>query len=141
MGYIDRPSVSNRDLAIEMRKQFPGIVFDQRQLRNCRHRLRKKANQGYIAFPATMKLLDDAGVHYTVKWSASDDRKPEALFWTTDWSRKQWAMYQWVQLYDNTYKTNNKGLALFQVVGLNHMGMAFSCGFGLINNERKEGFD
>ena len=46
-----------------------------------------------------------------------------------------------MQLYDNTYKTNNKGLAFFQVVGLNHLGMAFVCGFGLINNERQDGFN
>jgi len=38
-------------------------------------------------------------------------------------------------MYDNTYKTNNKGLTLFQVIGLNYLGIAFSCGFGLINNE------
>jgi len=53
----------------------------------------------------------------------------------------QWSLYPWVQLYDNTYRTNNKGLAFFQIVALNYLGMAFSCGFGLINNERKEGFD
>jgi len=44
-------------------------------------------------------------------------------------------------MYDNTYKTNNKGLTLFQVIRLNHLGMAFSYGFGLINNESQEGFD
>jgi len=46
-----------------------------------------------------------------------------------------------VKEYDNTYKTNNKKLALFQVVGLNHSNKTFSCGFGLINNERQEGFN
>lgn len=43
-------------------------------------------------------------------------------------------------MYDNTYQTNNKGLAFFQVVALNHLGKAFSCAFGLINNEKQEGF-
>lgn len=44
-------------------------------------------------------------------------------------------------MYDNTYKTNNKGLTFFQIVGCNHLGMSFSCRFGLINNEKQEGFD
>jgi len=44
-------------------------------------------------------------------------------------------------MYDNTYKTNNKNLAFFQVVGLNNQGMAFSCGFSLIDNKREEGFN
>jgi len=44
-------------------------------------------------------------------------------------------------MYDNTYKTNNKGLAFFQVVSLNQLGKVFSCAFGLIDNERQEGFD
>jgi len=50
-------------------------------------------------------------------------------------------MYYWLQMYDNTYKTNNKGLAFFQVVGVDNLGKFFSCAFGLINNERQEGFD
>jgi len=95
-----------------------------------------------------MEMLDNQGIDYQVKWAQSrnnsgddDIRKLEGLFWSTDWMKKQWACYHWVQLYDNTYKTNNKGLAFFQVVALNHLGMAVSCGFGLINNERQEGFD
>ena len=84
-----------------------------------------------------MKLLEERNIPYTVKWAeGSDDTKPEGLFWSTPWSYGQWKRHHYVQLYDCTYKTNNKGLALFQVVGLNHMGMAFSCAFGLINNEK-----
>lgn len=52
-----------------------------------------------------------------------------------------WKRYPWVQLYDNTYSTNNKGLALFQIVHKNHLGKSVSCAFGLIDNEREEGFN
>lgn len=61
------------------------------------------------------------------------------MFWSPEYSSEQWVLFPWVQLHDNTYTTNNKGLAFFQVVGLNHLGMTFSCGFGLISNERDEG--
>ena len=146
--FLDRPGISNRELAVNLRAQFPEAIWTARQLRNYRFKLRKDALAGYTPFQATMKLLDDEGVSYHVKWAKrspsspdSEPRKPEGLFWSYEWSKKQWLQSPWVQLYDNTYKTNNKGLAFFQVVGLNHLGMAYSCGFGLINNERQEGFD
>ena len=143
--------MKSREVAIELRKRFPGIVFTMRQLWTCRWRLRKEAMKGYNPFPTTILLLNGKGIPYTVKWAKSpngDDiedenglKKPEGLFWTTPWTEKQWGQYPWVQLYDNTYKTNNKNLAFFQVVALNHQGKAFSCAFGLINNERRDGFD
>jgi len=146
--FTDRIGISNREVATSLRSQFPDVIFTMRQIRNYRYHLRKQAMAGYTPFQATMKLLEDEGVSYTAKWaegsgtsSEDENRKPEGLFWTYDWCKKQWAENHWVQMYDNTYKTNNKGLALFQIVGLNHLGMAFSCGFGLINNERQEGFD
>ena len=44
-------------------------------------------------------------------------------------------------MYDNTYNTNNNRLAFFQIVGVNHLGLAFSCAFAIINNERQDGFN
>lgn len=41
-----------------------------------------------------------------------------------------------MQLYNNTYKTNNKGLTFFQVIRLNYLGMAYFYSFNLINNKR-----
>jgi len=143
--FTNRAGISNRDVATSLRDQFPGVVFTMRQIRNYRYHLRKEAMAGYTPFQATMKLLDDEGVSYTSKWakdsSGSDTTKPEGLFWTYKWCETMWAQGHYVQMYDNTYKTNNKGLAFFQVVSLNNLGMAFSCSFSLINNEKQEGFD
>ena len=63
-------------------------------MRNYRYYLRKEALAGYTPFQATIKLLNDKGVSYTVKWalnsSPSDlQRKPEGLFWTYKWCEKQ----------------------------------------------------
>ncbi|RYP07121.1 hypothetical protein DL764_002716 [Monosporascus ibericus] len=44
-------------------------------------------------------------------------------------------------MYDNTYKTNNKGLAFFQVISIGSLNKVFSYAFGLINNERQKGFN
>lgn len=86
-------------------------------------------------------MLERAKVYHTVKWSKSDPTKPEGMFWALDWSKNEWKLSPWLQLYDNTYKTNNKKLAFFQVAGINAMGKIYSCAFGFINNERQEGFD
>jgi len=140
-SYLDRPAIPNREIAESLRERFPSINFSRRQLKNTRHRQRKAQLHGLTPFQATMKLLDDANISYEVLWGNSEQTKPTGLFWSPQWAANEWKLYPWVQMYDNTYRTNNKGLALFQIVGINCFRMAFSCGFGLIDNERQEGFD
>jgi hypothetical protein len=114
--FTDCPSISNYEVSTSLRDQFPGVICNERQVRNYRYHLRKQALAGYTPFQATMKLLDDEGVTYTTKWAAcstEESRKPEGLFWTYKWCMDQWAQNYWVQMYDNTYKTNNKNLAFF----------------------------
>ena len=82
---------------------------------------------GYNPFPSTVLLLKQHDVPYTVKWAKSpngvDIEDENGL-------KKLEGLYPRAQLYDNTYKTNNKNLAFFQIVALNHLGKAFSCSFG-----------
>ena len=139
--FVGRPAVTNRQLAENLRKQFPNIFFTRRQLRDLRFRLGKDAADGYTPFQSTMKILNEGGIPHRVLWSATDPSKPESLLWTNDFCKQQWALNLWVQMYDNTYKTNNKGLALFQIMSIGSLNKIFSCGFGLINDERQEGFD
>ena len=139
--FVNRPAVTNRQLAENLRNQFPDILFTRRQLRDLRFRLGKDADDGYTPFQATMKLLDERGILYRVLWLATDPNKPEGLVWTDEFCKQQWALNPWVQMYDKAYKTNNKGLALFQVMSIGSLNKVFSCAFGLINNERQEGFD
>jgi len=141
LSFLNQPAVSNREIARQLRDEFPGIIFNRRQLRNLRGSQRKATLEGYPDFQAAKRYLDDESIHHTVLWSPNDPTKPEGLFWCPEWCQQQWQRNPWVQEYDNTYKTNNKMLALFQVVGINHSNKTFSCGFGLINNERQEGFD
>lgn len=139
--FVDRPGISNREVASSLRERFPGIIFTRRQVRNTRYKLRKAQLDGYTPFQATMKFLDEKGIHYKVLWSPEDQTKPLGLFWSPSWCAQEWKKNHRVQMYDNTYRTNNKGLALFQIVGMTPIGKAFSCAFGLISNERQEGFD
>ncbi|KAK3363947.1 hypothetical protein B0T25DRAFT_627895, partial [Lasiosphaeria hispida] len=83
--YVDRPAVSNRELLIDMRKQFPSVVFDSKKIRKWRHRLKKLARGGYTPFQTAMKMLDKEGINYLVKWDPEDNTKPTGLFWTNLW--------------------------------------------------------
>ncbi|KAK3372688.1 hypothetical protein B0H63DRAFT_551560 [Podospora didyma] len=79
-SYIDSLSVLNRDIAKELRKQFPNLIFTRTQLRHRRWRVRKLATKGYTPFQATMKLFDDDGVHSNIKWPDPGRTKLEGLF-------------------------------------------------------------
>jgi hypothetical protein len=90
--FVNRPAVTNRQLAEAIRNKFPAILFTRRQLCNLRHRLTKAASDGYTPFQGTMKLLDDKGVLYKVLWLAADPDKLEGLMWTDTFCKEQWAL-------------------------------------------------
>ncbi|KAK3358198.1 hypothetical protein B0T25DRAFT_605785 [Lasiosphaeria hispida] len=130
--------MANYTIIKELRSWFPGVIFTQGQLHTSRYLARKRAMKGFTPFQALKKLLDKEMITHTIKYDSEDPTKPTGLSWATAWSKKQWVTNSKVQLYDCTYKTNNKKLALFQVVGLNSLGMAYSMAWGFINNERQE---
>jgi hypothetical protein len=93
---------------------------------------------GYTPFQATKKMLDDEGIYHQssgplILTVPRARKEKEGLLWALPWCEEQLIRDPLVQMYDNTYKTNNKGLALFQMVGINNLGKCFSCAFGLIN--------
>jgi hypothetical protein len=137
----DKPGVKPHAIAESLREKWPRLHFNSRQLANLRLRLRKKASEGYTPFQATMKLLREKNVPFQVNWADEEETKPTGLFWTHDFGMEQWKQHPWVQMYDNTYKTNNKNLAFFQVMTVNNSNKLMSLACALINNEREEGFD
>ena len=140
--YINTPAHRNREIARELRSRFPAFKFKKRHLRNLRYRLKKKALNGYTPFQATKKMLDDDGIHHSVLWDPDDNTKPLDLYWGgSDWSDRMWKAHPQVQMYDNTYKTNNKGLAFFQIVNPTGHGLVFSCAFSMINSENQDAFE
>ena len=65
--YLDRPAISNREIAVDLRRIFPGIIFTRKQLRNCRHRLKKASLSSRTPFQALKKFLDDEAIHHQTK--------------------------------------------------------------------------
>ncbi|KAM7186444.1 hypothetical protein V8F33_011837 [Rhypophila sp. PSN 637] len=81
--------------------------------------VRKDALDGYTPFQATKRMLDDNGVFHHVLWDPETPKKPMGLSWGgTDWPNRMWKSHPQVQMYDNTHRTNDKGLALLQVLGI-----------------------
>jgi len=85
LSFLDQPAISNREIARQMRHEFPGIIFNRRQLRNLRAKQRKASLEGYTDFQSAKKYLDDEAIDHTVLWSLEDPLKPEGLFWCPDW--------------------------------------------------------
>ena len=139
--YAERPAISTREIAKSLRDTFPSIIFTRRQVKNARYKLCKDLLNGYTPFQRVKKELDEKGIYHEVRWSPDDNTKPTALFWSTEWSAEEWKASPTVQMFDNIYRTNNKGLALFQVIGISNVGKAYSCAFGLVDNERQENFN
>lgn len=133
---MNRPTISNQEIATSFRERFLSIIFTRQQLKNARYKLRKAQLDGYTLFQVTIKCLDKKGTYYLVMWAPKDPTKPLGLFWSFKWCVEEWKKTSKVQMYNNTYRTNNKGLVLFQIISISFIGKAFSCGFGFINNKR-----
>ena len=49
--------------------------------------------------------------------------------------------FPWCLQIDNTYKTNRFKMPLFQITGVTNVGSIFDAAFGLVDNEREDGFN
>jgi hypothetical protein len=65
-SFVNRPTITNRQLTEALRNKFPSILFVRKQLRNQRYRLQKDTQDGYTPVQGTIKLLDERGVLYKV---------------------------------------------------------------------------
>jgi hypothetical protein len=87
-----------------------------------------------------IKLFDEQEITYVVKWSDDEPNRLVGLVWTFPYCVKTWKRFPEVISFDNTYNTNRFKLPLFQVTGQTCLGTVFNAAFGLIDNERLEGF-
>ncbi len=80
---------------------------------------------------------------HTVKWDEQDPTKPVGLYWAgTSWSEEQCVQYPWTTSFDSTYSNEQQGPGSH--ASLQHQQpqqRSFTYAYGLINNERQDGFD
>jgi hypothetical protein len=95
---------------------------------------------GYASTAALLKEFNEKDIPYIVKWAPDEPDRLLGLVWTFPYCIQMWKRFPEVISFDNTYNTNRFKLPLFQVTGQTCLGTVFNATFGLINNERRDGF-
>lgn len=131
-------AIQAREAGTIVRDTF-GIEYTNQDIRNERARQRLQELDGYTPTQALIEFFDQEGVYY-VKRVDPDTNELTALFWTLDYCIQMWKRYPTVLSFDNTYKTNRFHMPLFNITGTSNIHSTFNVGFGLVDNERLDGF-
>ncbi|KJZ70653.1 hypothetical protein HIM_09973 [Hirsutella minnesotensis 3608] len=102
--------------------------------------LRREKLGGLGATAALIKLFDERGIPYIVRWSVTEPDRLVGLVWTFPYCLRMWKRFPEIMSFDNTYNTNRFKLPLFQVTGQTCLKSIYNAAFGLLDNERREGF-
>ncbi|EGY20890.1 uncharacterized protein VDAG_02414 [Verticillium dahliae VdLs.17] len=135
-----RVGVRARDVRAVLEEQHPDSILTQRDIYNARALISRDKLQGRNPTAALIKLFDEIHVPYIVKWTDDDPDRLVGLVWTFPYCLQMWRRFPECISFDNTYNTNRFKLPLFQATGQTCLGTVFNAAFGLIDNERQEGF-
>jgi hypothetical protein len=135
-----RVGIRARDIGGVVRDHFPDSVYTKRDIYNARARISRENLGGYSSTAALIKLFDDKEIPYVAEWAKDEPDRLVGLVWTFPYCIQMWRRFPEVISFDNTYNTNRFKLPLFQVTGQTCLGTVFNAAFGLIDNERLEGF-
>ncbi|EGY20864.1 uncharacterized protein VDAG_02388 [Verticillium dahliae VdLs.17] len=135
-----RVGIRARDVRAVVQEQHPESTFTQRDIYNARALINRDKLNGHTPTAALIKLFDEMGVPYLVKWADDEPNRLVGLVWTFPYCLQMWKRFPEVISFDNTYNTNRFKLPLFQATGQTCLGSVFNAAFGLIDNERREGF-
>ena len=133
-------AIRARDVLQHMQRQHPDAVITQTDIKNQRARLARQNKDGYTGTQALVKGLEDHGVRHVVRYASEDPDKVIGVFWTHPWCEKMWKRFPDVLQMDNTYQTNKFKMPFFQVTAISNVGSIFNIAFGLVDNEREDGF-
>ena len=134
------PAIPARAVAALAREAEPGSVLKQKDVDNQRQRFRLDELNGRTPTQTFLHILETGGALYRVKFAEDDPDRVLGLFWTFQECQEKWRRFPEALSLDNTYKTNRYKLPLMQVTGLTNINSVFNVAWGLIDNERFEGF-
>ncbi|RKK76949.1 hypothetical protein BFJ71_g16843 [Fusarium oxysporum] len=135
-----RVGIRARDVRAVVQEQHPESIFTQRDIYNARALINRDKLSGYTPTAALIKLFDDLHIPYLAKLVDNEPSRLVGLVWTFPYCLQMWKQFPEVISFDNTYNTNRFKLPLFQATGQTCLGSVFNAAFGLIDNERREGF-
>jgi hypothetical protein len=135
-----RVGIRARDVRNIVKNQHKDSVLTRRDIYNARALINRQKLDSYNPTAALIKIFDEKGIPYLVKWSEAEPSRLVGLVWTFPYCVRMWRRFSEVLSFDNTYNTNRFKLPLFQATGQTCLGTVFNAAFGLIDNERLEGF-
>ncbi|GKU11323.1 unnamed protein product [Fusarium langsethiae] len=135
-----RVGIRARDVGGLVWDSHPGTVYTRKDIYNARTLLRQEKLGGMSPTAALIKHFDDRDIPYAAKWSETEPDRLVGLVWTFPYCLRMWKRFPEVMSFDNTYNTNRFKLPLFQATGQTCLKSVYSAAFGLIDNERREGF-
>ena len=135
-----RVGIRASDVAAIVEEQFPDTTLLRKDIYNARSLINREKLNGYTPTAALIKLFDEKKVPYIAKWADDESDRLLGLVWTFPYCLQMWKRFPEVISFDNTYNTNRFKLPLFQATGQTCLGTVFNAAFGLIDNERREGF-
>ncbi|KAM3542866.1 hypothetical protein ARSEF1564_004247 [Beauveria bassiana] len=135
-----RVRIRARDVLAIVQEQHPESIFTRKDIYNARSLINRDKFGGYTPTAALIKLFDEREIPYLVKWADDNPNRLLGLVWTFPYCLQMWKRFPEVISFDNTYNTNRFKLPLFQATGQTCLGSVFNAAFGLIDNERREGF-
>lgn len=134
------PAIKPRDIYSSLKKRFPNEVFTLVDIHNYRQRLQRQRLGGFTPTQALLRQFEDNNVWHVVRYAADQPDRITALFWSYDWCIEMWKRFPTVLQMDNTYKTNRFKMPFFQMTGVTNVASNFSVAFGLIDNEKQDGY-
>ncbi|KAK4068501.1 hypothetical protein Purlil1_13791 [Purpureocillium lilacinum] len=135
-----RVGIRARDVRGIVQEKHLGTHYTINDIYNARTLLRREKLGGLVPTAALVKLFDERGVPYIVKWSETEPDRLVGLLFTFPYCLRMWKRFPEIMSFDNTYNTNRFKLTLFQVTGHTCLKSVYNAAFGLIDNERREGF-
>ncbi|KAJ6438020.1 mutator-like element [Purpureocillium lavendulum] len=139
-GSLQLVGIRARDVRAVVQEQHPETVFTRRDIYNARASINCDKLGGYTPTAALIKLFDENKIPYLVKWADNNSNRLVGLVWTFPYCLQMWKRFPEVMSFDNTYNTNRFKLPLFQATGQTCLGSVYNAAFGLIDNEKREGF-
>jgi hypothetical protein len=135
-----RVGIRARDIGGIVRDHFPDSVYTKRDIYNARAQINRENLGSYSSTAALIKFFDEKEIPYVTEWVRDEPDRLVGLVWTFPYCIHMWKRFPEIVSFDNTYNTNRFKLPLFQVTGQTCLGTIFNAAFGLIDNERLEGF-
>ncbi|UNI16668.1 hypothetical protein JDV02_010847 [Purpureocillium takamizusanense] len=135
-----RVGIRARDVRGIVQEKHHGTHFTRQDIYNARALLRREKLGRLSPTAALIKQFDARGVPYVARWSVAEPDRLLGLVWTFPYCLRMWKRYPEIMSFDNTYNTNRFKLPLFQVTGQTCLKSVYNAAFGLIDNERREGF-